>query len=651
MPHKPGFIHSGKDENSWNYFELPFGSGADYKKPIPLEDLPYTPVELGEMLENKEKEREVDIEGLGKGRLIISKQNKNKPFFYPNQSEEYIEKASRQFQLAEIGGNLPLLTSPLTTLGKGVPKIVKTKRETPRRLMEMSMKESSPEGALNLKKNIDGIWNMPSAKFQRIRTVLRKNPGMSYQDAMDYVNLVNDGTPPSKPIKPGNITGVTNKGLLKDTDVTDPTVYIPPEERPDDTFFSMNVDPEDIPRNDLSTIRTPGKQGKVVNQKFIQLAGIKGGRLNLKVYRENKKSREFAELYLTPYGKGVPFQGDAKDKSGVLKAIFGDTMGALGIPPQAGIQAHHKTPIKTILPSFEGVVYDSPKYHKFVKEYFDAALALGNMPSNIMSILGHAGRDYGSPHFIVHAFMRATFGESGENFWTPERLQQITVYDEQGNAIGTKNDELRIKFIKEQVKNIKESIDILNIAQEEYEVISGGKNPVQLGPEEIVNFFFNKLPARNINYRKPGDPPVNPKFENPVVGLQEFTTPVIRNIVKEIVDQFGSVPQYDQLTMQTIVDRMSLDAIDEFIKTEENIAMAEDMILDVIVEGKSVARVLRENKRSSYRYRQLGIRFRSAIKQAQKAPVITLLKDLYRQNREKEPPSIGSSWDMYDTDD
>ena len=52
MPHKPGFIHSGKDENSWNYFELPFGKGADYTQPIPLEDLPYTPVELGEMLEN-----------------------------------------------------------------------------------------------------------------------------------------------------------------------------------------------------------------------------------------------------------------------------------------------------------------------------------------------------------------------------------------------------------------------------------------------------------------------------------------------------------------------------------------------------------------------------------------------------------------------
>jgi len=221
MPHKPGFIHSGKDENSWNYFELPFGSGADYKKPIALENLPYTPAVLGEMLENKEKEREVDIEGLGKGRLVISKQNKNKPFFYPDQSEEYIAKASRQLQIGEIVGNLPLLTSPLTTLGKGVPKIVKTKRETPRRLMEMSMKESSPKGAIDLKKTVDGVFNMPMQNFQnyyrRAANVAKKNH-ISLTDAFKYLDSIQKGIRPDKPIKPGNITGITNKGLLKDGD-------------------------------------------------------------------------------------------------------------------------------------------------------------------------------------------------------------------------------------------------------------------------------------------------------------------------------------------------------------------------------------------------------------------------------------------------
>jgi len=226
MPHKPGFIHSGKDETSWNYFELPFGSGADYKKPIPLENLPYTPAVLGEMLENKEKEREIEIEGLGKGRLVISKQNNNKPFFYPDQSEEYTAKKSRQLQIGEIVGNLPLLTSPLTTLGKGVPKIIKTKRQTPRRLMEMSMKESSPKGAINLKQTVDGAFQMPMQQarnyYRRAANVAKKNH-ISLTDAFKYLDSIQKGIRPDKPIKPGNITGVTNKGLLKDTDVDDLT--------------------------------------------------------------------------------------------------------------------------------------------------------------------------------------------------------------------------------------------------------------------------------------------------------------------------------------------------------------------------------------------------------------------------------------------
>ena len=628
MPHKPGFIHSGKDENSWNYFELPFGSGADYVQPIPVENLPYTPVELGDMLETGEKEKEIEVEGYGKGRLVISKQNKNKPFFYADEANiPANQKAAKQLQIAETGANLPLLTSPLTTLATGVPRIIKDKTRAQIKKARMGADETFKDNAINLKKTIDGVFQMSSNMYRRAKDVAKKSH-ISFKSAMDYVNLTEKGTPPSGPMKPGNITGITNKGLLKDTDVDDPTVYIPPEERPDNEFFSMNVDPADVPRNDLSIIRTPGKQGKIINEKFTQLGGIKGGRLNLKTYRQFGKNREFAEIFLTPYGKGVPFQADAKDKSSVIKAIFADTSDALGIPFKAGIQAHHKTPIKTILPSLEGVVYDSPKYHKFTQLYLDQMLALGNMPENIMSVLGHAGRDSDSPHYLVHAFMRATFGEAGEYFWTPEKLQEITVYDTEGNAIGTKNDKLRVKYIKQQVKNIKESIDILNVAQEHYEMISGGKNPVPATAEQIVEFFFNKVPAN-----------------------KKFTPKIIKNIVNEIHSQLSTVPQYDQLTMETIVDEMSLDAIDTFIKSEENQAIAEDMLLDVIFEGLTTRQAIRKYKGAQYGIRQLSIRFKEAINQAQKAPVITRLKDLYKKNREKEPPSIGSQWDMFDKDE
>ena len=50
-----------------------------YTKPIPLDKLPETPAIYGEMLDEFEKtkrtvERETEVEGLGKGRLVMSQQ-------------------------------------------------------------------------------------------------------------------------------------------------------------------------------------------------------------------------------------------------------------------------------------------------------------------------------------------------------------------------------------------------------------------------------------------------------------------------------------------------------------------------------------------------------------------------------------------------
>ena len=488
MPHKPGFIHSGEDENSWNYFELPFGKGADIKKPIPLEELPYTPVELGEMLENKEKEREVDIEGLGKGRLIISKQNKNKPFFYPNQSEEYIEKASRQFQLAEIGGNLPLLTSPLTTLGKGVPKIVKTKKETPRRLMEMSMKESSSEGAINLQQTVDGVFNMPSQKYQRIRTVLRKNPGMSYKDALEYVNLVDKGTPPTKPIKPGN-------RLLKSTDKDDPTVYIPPNERPDNTFFSMNVDPEDVPTFDLSTMIEPIRGENKPNINILSVLnqnGMRGGRVDIFAYRRAGKDRKAVEYYLSPYSKMIKFNPRRNMIVAAMNQKFGGKQQALGLGEKRAFQAHHVVPIKASFPAFHGIVKESPKYNYYMKLYHDELLTLGNQMENIVPAIGAVDRDFRAPHHLVHQMIEQVMGKAGETFWDDTTLESLVVRDETGEIIGTRNDEMRERLIRKQIALFKRAEDIIKLGMEEYSLYASNEI---VPPEVIVDYFTQKLPT------------------------------------------------------------------------------------------------------------------------------------------------------------
>ena len=210
MPHKPGFIHSGEDENSWNYFELPFGKGADYTQPIPLEDLPYTPVELGEMLENNEKEKEIEIEGLGKGRLVISKQNKNKPFFYADEANiPANQKAAKQLQITENLANAPLQLAPLLALGTGIPKIAKERTRTQIKKARMGADELYKDNAINLKQTVDGVFNMPSQQVRDIVRIAKKNK-ISYQKAEQYVNLKNKGELPSQTLNPG-----TNAGLIE----------------------------------------------------------------------------------------------------------------------------------------------------------------------------------------------------------------------------------------------------------------------------------------------------------------------------------------------------------------------------------------------------------------------------------------------------
>ena len=189
-----------------------------YIKPIPLEELPYTPVELGEMLENDEKEREIEVEGYGKGRLVISKQNKNKPFFYADEANiPANQKAAKQLQVAETAFNAPLLLSPLLGLASGIPKIAKDKTRAQIKKARMSADESNLEGAINLKQTVDGVFNMPSQQVRDIVRIAKKNK-ISYKQAEEYLNLKLRGTEPKGTLNPGSGRN-------------DPTVYIPPDER------------------------------------------------------------------------------------------------------------------------------------------------------------------------------------------------------------------------------------------------------------------------------------------------------------------------------------------------------------------------------------------------------------------------------------
>ena len=186
-----------------------------YIKPIPLEELPYTPVELGEMLENDEKEREIEVEGYGKGRLVISKQNKNKPFFYADEANiPANQKAAKQLQVAETAFNAPLLLSPLLGLASGIPKIAKDRTRAQIKKARMSADESNLEGAINLKQTVDGVFNMPSQQVRDIVRIAKQNK-ISYKQAEEYLNLKLKGVEPSGTLNPGSSIETLTKRFMK----------------------------------------------------------------------------------------------------------------------------------------------------------------------------------------------------------------------------------------------------------------------------------------------------------------------------------------------------------------------------------------------------------------------------------------------------
>jgi len=186
-----------------------------YIKPIPLEDLPYTPVELGEMLENDEKEREIEVEGYGKGRLVISKQNKNKPFFYADEANiPANQKAAKQLQVAETAFNAPLLLSPVLGLASGIPKIAKDRTRAQIKKARMGADESNLEGAINLKQTVDGVFNMPSQQVRDIVRIAKKNK-ISYKQAEEYLNLKLRGTEPTGTLNPGSSVETLTKRFMK----------------------------------------------------------------------------------------------------------------------------------------------------------------------------------------------------------------------------------------------------------------------------------------------------------------------------------------------------------------------------------------------------------------------------------------------------
>ena len=287
-----------------------------YIKPIPLEDLPYTPVELGEMLENDEKEREIEVEGYGKGRLVISQQNNNKPFFYADEANiPANQRAAKQLQVAETAFNAPLLLSPILGLASGIPKIVKDKTRAQIKKARMSADESNLEGAITLDKFVDGVFQMPSQQFNRVKDIVRiaKKNKISYKQAEEYLNLKLRGIEPKGTLNPGSdrLSRGYKKGGLFDPNRDDTIMYSSTPDQPRPKL------PPKVTTNEKI------KQALLNDEAVILPATYKGGP------KEIRKEADFFDVSAALIGPGQETMKDYKgrkipyDRKGVTE--FGGT--------------------------------------------------------------------------------------------------------------------------------------------------------------------------------------------------------------------------------------------------------------------------------------------------------------------------------------
>ena len=119
-----------------------------YTQPIPLDQLPETPAVYGEMIEeyNQTKRtvsRDIEVEGLGKGRLVMSKQNKFKPFFYADEANiEANLRAAKQLSVAENIVNLPATVAPFVGIARGAKQIFNQKTMNRYKKLFMKVEES-----------------------------------------------------------------------------------------------------------------------------------------------------------------------------------------------------------------------------------------------------------------------------------------------------------------------------------------------------------------------------------------------------------------------------------------------------------------------------------------------------------------------------
>ena len=530
---------------------FPFTKGAEAPY---SETLNYTPADTQDLVEqfySKEnsgwgfqktvKKEYEDFNGKGPGTLYLSDNKGTAKFnFYPAPPKEWIEKQNLINARSEFAANFFIHTAPVTTPfamktvptqvvlqdqygtkvkgplpgSKGGKTLLQQRRdnnylrryEKETRKIDWIQNNIKNQGKTTKSDIVNNVVNKSPIDVRAIIKIAKRNK-ISYKQAEAYLEMLATGIRPDIDIKPGssmtkqlkeskdpNLTRGYRKGGIFDPN------------RDDTIMYTGSVDKDDIPMYDLNQIVHPSTIGKqnVIGILLNKHGGLRGGRLNLKSVnsRGHIDKRIIGAVFLTPYGKGGNFAAINRNKKSIAYQMFGSELedfAKMGLTttmksgqPTTPVQGHHKdTPLAVVLPAFEGTVKESPRFQRFVNVFLEELNGLGDMPSNIEAVLGHVARDPDSPHALTHAFTNDILGPSGEKYWTPQKLSRIVVYDKDGNAVGTKNDDLREEYIRKFIQTLKRSIEVLDNATKSYQVLFQKQ---RMTPEYITNWFEDKLP-------------------------------------------------------------------------------------------------------------------------------------------------------------
>ena len=657
--------------------EAPYSETLNYT-PADTQDLVeqfYSKENSGWGFQKTVKKEYEDFNGKGPGTLYLSDNKGTAKFnFYPAPPKEWIEKQNLIHTRSEFAANFfihaaPILspfamkTQPTNVVlqnqygtkvkgplpgSKGGKTLLQQRRDNNyiRKLNNETKKiewikknrsdlfKSKSNDPINVTPKSDIVNNVVNKSPIDVRAIIKiaKRNKISYKQAEAYLEMLRTGIRPDIDIKPGssmtkqlkeskdpNLTRGYRKGGIFDPN------------RDDTIMYTGSVDKDDIPMYDLNQIVHPSTIGKqnVIGTLLNKHGGLRGGRLNLKSVnaRGHVDKRIIGAVFLTPYGKGGNFAAINRNKKSIAYQMFGSELedfAKMGLTtemksgqPTTPVQGHHKdTPLAVVLPAFEGTVKESPRFQRFVNVFLEELNGLGDMPSNIEAVLGHVARDPDSPHALTHAFTNDVLGPSGEKFWTKEKLDQIVVYDKDGNAIGTKNDDLREKYIRDFVKDLLKSIQVLDNATKSYQVLFQKQ---RMTPEYITNWFEDKLPElRNTPFIGAYIPMMMDKFAVETVleeaeDFQQLGSPpaeVRKANANEILRRiFKKKPEWRQWTVTERIWRMkeitgtpSLDYEDgwTYDQLSEYLArnwMASRKLEDLHKEVTSWEDVLNENDR------------------------------------------------------